>query len=89
LRSLRAHPHRVTPLGAQWILPNAEDIRVIPFAPTPYLPWSAVWREDNPHPMLPHLLELLGKASSAGDLLRFEPPSDWLPEPDRTDLLRD
>ncbi|HEX6681613.1 MAG TPA: LysR family transcriptional regulator [Candidatus Limnocylindrales bacterium] len=85
LDSLRAHPQRVTPVGAQWVLPGAADIVVIPFEPTPYLPWSAVWREDNPHPMLPTLLELLAKTSVAGDWLRFEPSKDWLPEPDLAD----
>lgn len=85
LDSLRAHPHRVTPVGAQWVLPGGDDIVVIPFEPTPYLPWSAVWREDNCHPMLAPLLELLLKASISGDWLRFEPPRDWLPEPDLED----
>jgi DNA-binding transcriptional LysR family regulator len=85
LDSLRADPHRVSTVGAQWVLPGADDIVVIPFAPTPYLPWSVVWREDNGHPMLAGLIELLCKASIAGDWLRFEPPRDWLPEPDLDD----
>jgi hypothetical protein len=72
-------------VGAQWVLPGADDIAVIPFAPTPHLPWSVVWREDNGHPMLAPLLELLLKTSIAGDWLRFEPPRDWLPEPDLED----
>lgn len=85
LAALRANPHRVTPVGAQWVLPGADDIAVIPFAPTPHLPWSVVWREDTWHPMLAPLLELLLKTSTAGDWLRFEPPRDWLPEPDLED----
>ncbi|HZM76322.1 MAG TPA: LysR family transcriptional regulator [Candidatus Limnocylindrales bacterium] len=85
LDSLRANPHRVTPVGAQWVPPGADDIVVIPFAPTPHLPWSVIWREDNGHPMLAPLLELLLKTSITGDWLRFEPPRDWLPEPDLED----
>lgn len=84
LDDLRRHPHRLTPVGRLWDLPP--DIRVIPLAPTPYLPWSAVWREDNPHPRLGRLLDALAKASAEGDWLRFDPSRDWLPEPDLADL---
>ncbi|WP_117210751.1 LysR family transcriptional regulator [Allorhizocola rhizosphaerae] len=84
LDELRRHPHRVTPVGAQWTLPP--DITVIPLSPAPFLPWSAVWRDDNRHPGLPHLVELLAKASAQGDWLAFDPATDWLPPPDRDDL---
>jgi len=87
LDSLRANPHRVAPVGAQWVLPGADDIVVIPFAPTPHLPWSVVWRHDNGHPLLAGLIELLFKTSMAGDWLRFDPPRDWLPEPDLEDYM--
>jgi hypothetical protein len=75
----------VAPVGASWALPGADDIVVVPFAPVPHLPWSVAWREDNGHPMLAALLELLLKTSIAGDWLRFEPPRDWLPGPDLDD----
>ncbi len=84
LDDLRRHPHRVTPVGAQWTLPA--DIAVIPLSPTPFLPWSAIWRDDNPHPTLAHLFELLVKASAQGNWLHFDPATDWLPEPDLRDL---
>jgi hypothetical protein len=85
LDSLRANPHRVTPFGAQWSLPGLDDIVVIPLEPTPCLPWSVIWREDDPHPAVPVLLEALDKASRAGDWLRFDPRRDWLPDADRED----
>lgn len=79
LADLRRHPHRVTPLGARWPMPD--DIRVIPLSPTPYLPWSVVWRPDNPHPLLPQLLSRLDC------LIAFDPSKDWLPEADLADFL--
>jgi DNA-binding transcriptional LysR family regulator len=80
LEDLRRHPHRVTPVGAEWSLP--EDIRVVPLSPAPYLPWSLVWRADNRHPLLARLLAGLAQP------IAFDPGKDWLPEPDRADLSR-
>ncbi|WP_196279077.1 LysR family transcriptional regulator [Catellatospora vulcania] len=82
LAELRRHPHRVTPLGAWWQLPA--DVVRVPLRPVPYLPWSVVWRADNPHPLLPRLLKLLPGPGT----IRFDPDRDWLPEPDRADLPR-
>jgi DNA-binding transcriptional LysR family regulator len=78
LEDLRRHPHRVTPIGAEWSLPD--DTRIVPLSPTPYLPWSLVWRADNRHPLLARLLAGLDQP------ITFEPDKDWLPEPDRADL---
>ncbi|MEV4412561.1 LysR family transcriptional regulator [Catellatospora sp. NPDC049609] len=80
LAELRRRPERVTPLGAWWQLPA--DVVRVPLRPTPYLPWSVVWRADNPHPLLPRLLKLLPGPGS----VRFAPDRDWLPEADRADL---
>lgn len=82
IAELRRHPHRVTPLGAWWQLPA--DVVRVPLRPTPYLPWSVVWRADNAHPLLPRLLALLPSPHT----IRFDPAGDWLPEPDRADLPR-
>ncbi|MEU8077796.1 LysR family transcriptional regulator [Catellatospora citrea] len=82
IADLRRHPRRVTPLGAWWQLP--EDVVRIPLRPTPYLPWSVIWRADNPHPLLPRLLKLLPGPGT----VRFDPDRGWLPEPDRADLPR-
>lgn len=78
LADLRRHPHRVTPVGAQWELPV--DIKVIPLRPTPCLPWSVVWRPDNTHPLLPGLLDRLKPSYT------WDPARDWLPAPDHHDL---
>lgn len=78
LAELRRHPERVTPVGAWWALPP--DVVRIPLSPTPHLPWSILWRADNPHPLLPPLLELLKPSVS------FDPDRDWLPAADLADL---
>lgn len=80
LAELRRHPGRVTPLGAWWQLPA--DVVRIPLRPTPHLPWSVVWRPDNPHPLLPRLLQLLPGPRT----VRFDPGRDWLPAADLDDL---
>lgn len=80
LAELRRRPERVTPLGAWWQLPP--DVVRVPLRPTPYLPWSVMWRADNPHPLLPRLLKLLPGPGS----VRFDPARDWLPDADRADL---
>ncbi|MDG4826806.1 LysR family transcriptional regulator [Asanoa sp. WMMD1127] len=83
LDELRRHPHRVTPVGADWALPA--DIRMIPLSPVPYLPWSVVWRPDNRHPLLPHLLNRLAEQVAA-EPVAIDPVKEWLPEPDLADL---
>ncbi|GAA2777949.1 LysR family transcriptional regulator [Crossiella cryophila] len=45
--------------------------------PIPLYPWSALWRRDNRHPVLPRLIEHL----SAG-FRPFDPDRHWLPAAD-------
>jgi hypothetical protein len=45
-----------------------------------------IWRADDRNPALAAFLRQLSELSRDERWTRFDPDSDWLPEPDRADL---
>lgn len=70
-------------------LPADTGVRIISLTgPAPRYPWSAVWREDDQNRALAQFLARLTHLSRVAGWTKFDAGTDWLPEPDRTDLDR-
>ena len=85
---LRRDPTRFATFGADWPLPAGAGIRLVPLDPAPCYLWSLVWREANPHPLLPLLLERVHQLGRTDGWLAYDPDHDWLPDVDLAELPR-
>ena len=71
-------------LPAYLELPPGAGVRLLPVTgPVPRFPWSVIWRADDRSPALAAFLRQLSELSRDEQWTRFDPDSDWLPEPDR------
>jgi DNA-binding transcriptional LysR family regulator len=74
-------------LPAYLELPPGAGVRLLPVTgPVARFPWSVIWRADDRNPALAAFLRQLSELSRDERWTRFDPDSDWLPEPDRADL---
>src|SRR5262249_12838578 len=87
LDALRADPTRTSLIGTQWPLSSTDGITIVEARPVPRFLWWALSRNDTPHPQRDRFLELLNETERREGWLDHNPDRDWLPDPDRTDLL--
>ena len=79
-----ADPRCFSLLPADAPLPDGTAVRTVPLVdPTPLYAWSLIWRRDDHHPRLPGLLQAFADAGRGSRWLEYQPPADWLPDPDR------
>ncbi|WP_214320896.1 LysR family transcriptional regulator [Nonomuraea sediminis] len=78
LDHLRATPGHYILLPAE--APVAAGLRRVPLVgPTPLYGWSLLWREGERHPLLPLLLDAVGRAVRANGWLDYDPARHWMP----------
>src|SRR5262249_44695210 len=87
LDALRADPTRVALFGKEWPLSSTDGITIVEVRPVPRFLWWVACRKDARHPQLDQFLGLLKQTARREGWLVYNPDQDWLPEPDRTDLL--
>jgi hypothetical protein len=87
LDALRADPTRISLIGTEWPMSSTDGITIVEVRPAPRFLWWAVSRYDTRHPQLDRLLGLLNETGRRESWLVYNPDRDWLPDPDRTDLL--
>jgi len=82
---LRADPGQVSLFPADAPLPPG--LRAVPLVePTPLYAWSLTWRREEPHPLLPPLLDGFAETGRRRRWLEYDPAADWLPDVDLADL---